>query len=793
MIKRIIFSLKLIGLAAFTFGQCGSGPALTVNNPSFEGTPEPHVTPPGWDICLPGVTPDTQPGFWGCTLPPSDGSSYIGLVNQPSTGWQEGAGQTLSSPMIAGTTYNFTIDLATMASADPSTGIVLPPYCDQLQLWGGMSGVNSGCDMSELLWTSPTITNSTWMTYNLTFTPTSNWDHLLLLIYTPPPACTDGQYLLMDNMSTITPIADVAEFTFTDVCNGTAMQFTDASVSASGTITGWSWAFGDAGTSTAQSPTHNYAAPGAYTVTLTTYSSVPCTTVVTHTVNVWDVPTVTVSGGGSLCNGGSLTVPITFTFTGNPPWSLTYTNGSTPTTVAVNTSPYTINVGGTGTYTATGLSDSHCPGTMSGSAIVAVSPPPIVTFTQPPDVCITVPAFSLTGGSPIGGNYHGTGVSGNIFDPAATGTGSFPITYVYIDPVTGCTDSASKNITVNMGVTVTISPSDVFICPGTSIPLTANGASTYTWSPTLGLNDSVGATVIAQPSSTTTYSVLGINAGGCTGSATATINFYNTNAVAIAATPNEGCQPLDVTFSYSPLNLVRDSTWHWNFGDYNLFQNNSYEMNPTHLYQYSGTFQVIFEANDINGCYIADTTFVNVYKLPVADFHYYPFNAIANLNPVNFVDLSSLAVEWEWDFGDPASISANTSIYQNPTHMFSDSGTYNVQLIAISDHHCVDTVVKQIAIYPELLVYVPNAFTPNNDGLNDVFKPIMSGIDKSTYKLYIFDRWGQEVFSTADVNEAWDGKYKGKDLTNDTYSYLLYYYDTLGKDYKRLGTVTIIR
>jgi gliding motility-associated-like protein len=216
-------------------------------------------------------------------------------------------------------------------------------------------------------------------------------------------------------------------------------------------------------------------------------------------------------------------------------------------------------------------------------------------------------------------------------------------------------------------------------------------------------------------------------------------------------------------------------------------------MNPTHLYQYSGTFQVIFEANDINGCYIADTTFVNVYKLPVADFHYYPFNAIANLNPVNFVDLSSLAVEWEWDFGDPASISANTSIYQNPTHMFSDSGTYNVQLIAISDHHCVDTVVKQIAIYPELLVYVPNAFTPNNDGLNDVFKPIMSGIDKSTYKLYIFDRWGQEVFSTADVNEAWDGKYKGKDLTNDTYSYLLYYYDTLGKDYKRLGTVTIIR
>jgi gliding motility-associated-like protein len=798
MIKRIIFTLQILGLAIISYGQCGSGPILTVNNPSFEGTPEAHVTPPGWDICLPGVTPDTQPGFWGCTLPPSNGSSYIGLVNQPSTGWQEGAGQTLSSPMVAGTTYNFTIDLATMASADPATGIILPPYCDQLQLWGGMAGVNSGCDQSELLWTSPVITNTTWQTYSLTFTPTQNWNHILLLIYTPPPACTDGQYLLMDNMSTITPIADVADFTWTGgstgACFGTTIQFTDASVSASGTINGWSWDFGDGGTSNLQNPTHDFTTTGNHTVTLTTYSTVPCTTVVTHTVTIWDIPTVTVSGGGSLCNGGSLTVPVTFTFTGNPPWNLTYTDGTTPTTVnGINTSPYTINVGGTGTYTATSLTDAHCTGTTSGSAIVAVSPPPVVTFTQPPDVCVTVPPFSMTGGSPIGGNYHGTGITSNIFDPTVTGTGTFPVTYVYIDPVTGCSDSAVQNITVNLGVTVTVSPSDAFICPGTSINLTASGASTYHWSPPLGLNDTLGATVIAQPPTTTTYTVFGVSAGGCTGSATGTVNFYNTNAVAITATPDEGCQPLETTFTYSPLNLVLDSTWNWNFGDYNPFTNHSNLMNPSYNYQYPGAFQVIFQASDINGCLISDTTIVNVYRLPVADFHYYPFNAIANLNPVNFVDLSTLANEWEWDFGDPASISANTSMLQNPTHMFSDSGTFNIQLIVTSIHHCTDTVVKQVAIYPELLVYIPNAFTPNNDGTNDIFKPIMSGIDKSTYKLYIFDRWGQMVFSTTDVNEGWDGTYKGKPLTNDTYTYLMYYYDTLGKDYKRLGSVTIIR
>ncbi len=259
--KRLCFIVFIIGFCnSFVLGQCGSGPVLTVNNPSFEGTPQAHVTPTGWDICMPGVTPDTQPGFWGCTLPPSNGNSYIGLVYQPSTGWQEGAGQTLSSPMVAGITYNFTIDLATMASADPATGIILPPHCVQLQLWGGMSGVNSGCDKSELLWTSPQVNNFTWQPYNLTFTPTSNWDHILFLIYTTLPACSDGQYLLMDNMSPISPIADVTDFSADTVCVGDITTFTDHSVSISGTLTNWTWDFGDGSpVSNLQNPTHTYA------------------------------------------------------------------------------------------------------------------------------------------------------------------------------------------------------------------------------------------------------------------------------------------------------------------------------------------------------------------------------------------------------------------------------------------------------------------------------------------------------------------------------------------------------
>ena len=87
---------------------------LAVQNPSFEGPLGPHITPPLWGICMPGCTPDTQPGIWGVSLPPSDGSSYIGMCHQQSSSWQEGASQELldsltgnSEPMQAGGTYHF--------------------------------------------------------------------------------------------------------------------------------------------------------------------------------------------------------------------------------------------------------------------------------------------------------------------------------------------------------------------------------------------------------------------------------------------------------------------------------------------------------------------------------------------------------------------------------------------------------------------------------------------------------------------------------------------------------------
>ncbi len=703
MKKTLLLLVLLITLHTITNAQCGGTP-LTVNNPSFEGTPQPYITPTGWDICMPGVTPDTQPGSWGCTLPPSNGSSYLGLVYQPSTGWQEGAGQTLSSPMIAGTTYNFTIDLATMASADPATGIILPPYCAELQCWGGMSGVNSGCDMAELLWTSPIISNSAWITYNLSFTPSQNWDHILFVITTTTPPCTDGQYLLVDNMSAIIPNADIAQFTLTngltglDLCAGQTASFQDQSTSTSGVINGWTWNFGDGSpTTTVHNPTHLYTTPGSYTVTLTTTSTVPCTTTVTHVITVYANPTVTVSGGGSICSGGAMSVPVIFTFTGTGPWSLTYTDGVTPVTQMVTTSPFTVNATATGVYTATATSDANCVGTCSGSANVVISSNLVLSATASPATVCPGANSTLTalGGTtyvwmPV--NLTGTSVTVNpITQTTYTVTGTTGI----------CTGSTTVTVFINSSLTVSVTPSSASICTGTSVSLTANGGTSYMWTPSATLSSDTAATVVASPIATTTYSVGG-TAGGCSGFALVTVTVTTGPNISITSNPAHicigdtsklTCNGAATSYAWSPTTTL----------------SNPAVQEPFAFPDTTTSYTVIA---DNNGCISSTSYTLEVNPLPVPDFIGDTIEGCQGLR-VDFTDLTTPAVnQWYWTFGDNITY-GDYSYLQNPTHYFGDVGVYDVTLAVVSSNGCKNAITKPSYIITHAIPSAEFSVTPN--------------------------------------------------------------------------------
>ena len=767
--KKFILSAFLILNGVFIFGQCGTGVSLTVNNPSFEGTPQPHVTPPGWDICMPGVTPDTQPGSWGVTLPPSNGSSYIGLVNQPSTGWQEGAGQTLSAPMVAGTTYNFTIDLATMASADPATGIILPPYCDYLQLWGGMSGVNSGCDQAELLWTSPLITNSTWITYNLTFTPTQNWDHILLLIYTPAPACTDGQYLLMDNMSPIQPLADVPQYTWNDVCFGSTVQFNDNSTSFAGVINGWLWDFGDGTpTTTVQNPSHNYTAPGTYNVTLTTYSTVPCTTSVVHAVNVWALPSVTATATPSqICAGQSSTLDASGAATYSwQPGNLT--GASVSVSPAVTT-----------TYSVIGTSAEGCTGNTTVNVDV-VQNIVITASANPSTVCTGQPSV-LTANGATTYTWDPGGLAGTSVTVNPTTTTTYTCT-----GTTGLGCSGVGTVTVNVvsDITVTAIANPSIICAGQSSTITASGAINYIWQP----GAQAGNSITVSPLTTTIYSVTGDN-NGCSGNSTATVNVYPNPDIVIDADIYKGCEDLLVHFS-DLSNIPTATSWYWNFGD-NGF---SYQQNPNHLYVDPGLYDVSLTLTTSYGCTstLVWTDMITVWKLPYAYFTPTP-DIVSELAPTIFFNDQSLnAVGWNWNFGDTNYIN-NISNLQFPIHDYTDTGYYTVTLVATSEFGCTDTIRQNIYVDPNVSFYIPNAFTPNGDAKNNVFFCKGEGINWSTFKMRLYDRWGKIICYTEDHEAGWDGKINGKSAEEGVYPWQITFTDVKFKDHSYKGTVVLIK
>ena len=537
----LLLVISIVNYSTHLFAQC-SGTQLNWQNPSFEGTPgTPHVTPPLWDICQPGCTPDTQPGCWSITLPPSNGNSYIGLVDGASINWHEGAAQTLSSPMTAGTSYTFTIDLATTNSTDG--GII--PGCCELQVWGNMGG-NTGCDMTsncELLWSSGNVTNLTWVTHTVSFTPTQNWTTLLFMIHNL--GCTDQPYIMLDNLTPVLPIADIPQFTWNNVCVGNTMPFTDQSASSQGTINSWSWDYGDGSPlGTTQNPSHLYTTPGTYNATLTVTSTVPCTTTVTHPVIVNPMPTVTVSpGNSSICSGSS--VACTGNGAANYVWApatgLSATTGTTVTANPTSTTPYTI----------TGTDANGCVNTSAFT--ITVNPIPSPTIAPIDATC------GLSNGtatvSPAGLTYLWS-------NSQATQTISGLAAGTYTVTVTdnGCTASASCVINNNLGgsVSVTSTNENCGHSNGTATGAVNGGTApyTYSWS-----NSQSTPTITNLPAGV--YTVSTTDATGCTAVGTATISNLPGPSLQVTSVTNETCTSGNGTATVAAVNGTAPFTYSW--------------------------------------------------------------------------------------------------------------------------------------------------------------------------------------------------------------------------------------
>ncbi len=277
---------------------------------------------------------------------------------------------------------------------------------------------------------------------------------------------------------------------------------------------------------------------------------------------------------------------------------------------------------------------------------------------------------------------------------------------------------------------------------------------------------------------------------GCTDTIAGDILWFPApKAIIFQPSESVGCPPLDVTFQN--LSFPIDSTYDiiWTFGD----DSTSYEISPDHTYLIPGEFDIHVEVTSPIGCFEEAffPRWIDVDSLPVADFYHTPPSYISNFNPtVEFTDYSRRAAAWNWKFGD-----YDSTIIQNPTYTFPDTGLVEVQLAITHYYGCVDTIVKLVDVQPRITYFLPNAFTPNNDTKNDEFKGggYFRGI--KDFEMVIWDRYGGVVFETNDPNDGWNGRRNnsGDIAPNGVYVCIVRYTGPRGTPHEEKGFATLIR
>lgn len=277
------------------------------------------------------------------------------------------------------------------------------------------------------------------------------------------------------------------------------------------------------------------------------------------------------------------------------------------------------------------------------------------------------------------------------------------------------------------------------------------------------------------------------NQYGCTATSDAEYTIHPLPVVELGAEPLQGCEDLLVDFSNSSEGAL---TYLWSFGD----GATSVANNPVHNYTQPGTYDVELIATTAQGC--SDTleyeNYVDVWNLPIVDFWFDPEQTTIYTPEIFFHDDSWDAAEWQWDFGD-----GSPGYLPNMKHTYENPGFWNVTLTVWTEHGCEASKNDVVIITDILDIYVPNTFTPDGDGINEVFLPSVKGIAFiERYTFQIFNRWGVIIFETNDPEMAWtgdvrDGEYYAQDLAYNWQIKLL----LKGTDNERVmqGHVNVIR
>ncbi|MFM2195820.1 MAG: hypothetical protein RL092_1420 [Bacteroidota bacterium] len=392
------------------------------------------------------------------------------------------------------------------------------------------------------------------------------------------------------------------------------------------------------------------------------------------------------------------------------------------------------------------VSDQYgCPIVYTSAPFVG---PTIPTITPQNSLCINDPAVQLIA-TPTGGTWSGTGVTSNgIFDPALAGIGPETISYL----PAGCALSDNITIQVTGPTDATITNPGEFCVNGTPFQLVAASPG-GTWSGN-GVSPSglFDPAVAGVTTTTITYTI----PGNCGDTDTQDIVVNALPNVSFTSDVTSGCTPLVVNFTNTSIPVGNGCTW-WVNGVPS--GNNCGSLITS--FDTPGCYDIMLSTQDANGCVNSATITDMVCALapPEASFTFEPLQPTVNNSTVQFIDLSLGASDYLWTFMNIYNFTAASPVFTFPNE---EAGEYLVCLLVTNAAGCTDTECATVTVQDELVVYIPNTFTPTGDNINEYFKPSIKGESLIlTYEFNIFNRWGDAIFSTKDPSEGWNGNVKG--------------------------------
>jgi gliding motility-associated-like protein len=572
----------------------------------------------------------------------------------------------------------------------------------------------------------------------------------------------------------------------------------EASVIANGGVAAVDYSYNWDSTPIQNTAAANGLLPNTYTITVTDDNG--C--IETTTVDVTSTPGFTadiINSTDALCFlacDGTAEVQANPGFVG----ALSYSWDTAPaqnTAIAINVCA--------GTYQATITDAVGCIAT----ADVIISEPVKVTATvatSASPICIGESAdlsSTIAGGTPPYAGFNWSAAPADISliatqqNPTVSPIITTEYTFVGNDN-NGCdTDPAVVTIIVydqlSLDVTRPLFSPDTSICPYDSATINLQGIGgdgNYSYFLEPDLVNPITVPMYVQPTATTGYAFMVTD--GCTtppAFATSNITVHVLPEVNFVADELTGCDPH--TINLTDLTNPTPASWSWNFDDPNSSENTSPLQNPSHAFSEPGLYTVSLSVISPEGC-VQDSVrqdYIDVYPLPYANFAMDPEVTNVLTGTVNFTDQSvGQLTSWEWSFG-----TGDVSLEQNPVYNYTDTGTFLVWMQVTTDMGCQDQTTREVTIEPDFMFYVPNSFTPNGDGKNDFFRGYGEGVKWDTYEMYVFNRWGEEVFYTNNVDNSWDGTIEGKEAPLEVYVWKIHLFDQTGEPRTYRGRVTLFR